>query len=797
MTTRTIDLSGIYTIAAVTATELVLTNPGSVNPNWASVDLDGAGTTGYAQTISMVSEPVFTSVDLAGTYTVNSVSPTAMSLVNAEGVNADWGLLGGFIGAITRKLSSYVAKTSGNWIGPFIVEGDDTTLLVANFIALQGLYKDNGKKQRAFPITVQIEATPVNSLDVPVGGAQTFSTTLPGNASGREQRAATLVCELAVPGRQSVRARRVTNADYDYDGTVVDEVKWQDLYGLSSIDQPDFGDVTTVHSRTYATEGALNVKERKLNMLATRRIPIRTSGTSFTAPTATTNAADIFTAICRDPYIGGRALAELDLDSIYGAVAQAVAYFGSAEAGKFSFTFDDDNLSFEETGAIVASAVFCTAFRQASLIKLELERATEDSELLFNHRNKLPGSETRTYRFGNLDDNDGIELEYTDPKDDGRVTIYLPADRTATHPRQIKVQGVRSYQQAYWSAWRAWNKIRYQNTSVEFTALQEAAIVQRNSRVLVADNTRPETQDGDLLGQAGLQLETSQPVTFAPGVAYTIFLQLPDGTVDAVPVSAGVDSHHVVITRAPRVALIFGDEQSVLPTYQIVRNDSPRPDAFLISEREAESNFTYTIRAINYSSLYYANDQLAVWLDFVSGYADAGPFQRDASPAGGGIVNDATRGKVHQGTGQMIGLPAFNAPASYTKAFWARRNSLGDTSVIFGSVGNAEYVALGGGSVVRVNHFGGDILQAAWPGAAGEWHHVAVTYDAADGTLVIYIDGAPAAALAGAGRGPIGPLNAVGWNGGFGHAGGLDDIRLLTRALSAFEVRALYRSTRA
>jgi hypothetical protein len=797
MTTRTIDLSGSYIVASVSATELVLTSPEDINPGWHYVDLNGSGSTGYAQNISMVTPPAFTVVDLSGTYIVASVTPTEVTLTNPELTKSDWGMLGIFSGAKTKLLSSFVSTNASNWIGPFIVEPADTALLVANFVAMQGLYKQNDKKQTAFPITIEIEATPVNTANAAIGAPQTFSVVIPGNSSGRDMRAATLVCELAQPGRQSVRARRATYADYIFKGTVVDEVKWKDLYGVSSVDLAHFGDVTTVHSRTYATEGALNVKERKLNMLVTRKVPNRIAGTSFTSPIGTTHAGDIFTAICRDPYIGGRPLADLDLNSIYGAVADAIAYFGHNDAGKFSFTFDDDNLSFEETAAIVAQAVLCTAFRQASLLRMALERATNDGELLFNHRNKLPGSEKRTIRFGNLDANDGIELEYVDPDDDSVTTLYLPADRSATHPRSIKAIGVRSHVQAYWQAWRLWNRIRYQNVAVEFTALSEAALVVRNSRVLIADNTRPDTQDGDVLSQAGLQLEVSQPVAFVPGVAYTMFIQLPDGTLDSIPVTPGSDSHHVVIGRAPRLALIIGEDQYALPTYQIVRNDSPRPNAFLISEREPEGNFTFTVRAINYSPLYYMNDHLAVWLDFENGYQDAGPSVRDtAAVAGSGIVTDGTRGKVHQGTGQMLPLPAFNAPASYTKAFWARRNNLADTTTIFGSTGAHEFVALGGGAVIRVNHGGGELLQTAWPGAAGEWHHVAVAYDATDGELAIYVDGALAASVSSVARGTLGPLNAVGWNGGFGHAGAIDDLRLMTRALEPAEVRALFRATR-
>jgi hypothetical protein len=806
MPNRTVDLSGTYVIESLSATEMALAGPEQVNPNWLYADLDGAGTTGYAQNISMVSAPAYTSVDLSGIYTVVAVTPTTIELDNPIDENTDWGWLALFPDLQTQLLSASVSKSGGNWIGPFIVEAEDTALLVANFVAGGGLFKDNGKKQKPFPITMELEATRVDSSDAPIGAPETFSVTIEGNSKGRDQRAATLVCELANPGRQSVRARRTTNADLNYKGTVVDEVKWQDLYGVAGVPFPDFGNVTTVHSRTYATEGALAVKDRKLNMLATRLVPIRTVGTSFDPPAPTRDAANIFTALCLDPYLGGRALAELDLDAIYGTVAAAIAYFGDEAAGCFDYTFDDDNISFEESAALIANAVFCTSFRQGSLIRLALESATEDSVLLFNHRNKLPGTERRTIRFGNFEDDDGVELEWTDPKDGAKRTFYLPADRSATHPRQIKATGVRSYEQAFWAAWRAWAKIQHQNAAIEFTALQEAALVSRNDRVLITDNTRPDTQDGEVLGAVALQLETSQPVAFAAG-GYTMFIQLPDGTVDSMPVVAGADAHHVIIGRAPRVALIFGRDQYALPTYQIVRNDSPRPSAFLIGERQGQDNFTHTIRAINYSPLYYLADTLVMWLDFNDGYLDAGPFLRDGAAVGASaITNDGTRGPVHLGAaaGDRLNLPAFNAPASYTKAFWVKRTSQTGAGSILGSTSTHERVKFSGAhktpplldiSTVTIEHGGASVCAAAWTQGVG-WAHVAATYDADGGGMALYVNGELIASAAGVAQRTLGNLHAVGYNGGDGMPGRVDDLRLFRRALAPAEVRALYRATR-
>jgi predicted phage tail protein len=93
---------------------------------------------------------------------------------------------------------------------------------------------------------------------------------------------------------------------------------------------------------------------------------------------------------------------------------------------------------------------------------------------------------------------------------------------------------VRGYKHAYWLAWREYNKVLWQNTGVEFEALSEAPRCVRGERVLVADNTRSGTQDGEVMDQAGLTLTLSQPVDMTDPAGYTIFLQLPDATVESI-----------------------------------------------------------------------------------------------------------------------------------------------------------------------------------------------------------------------------------------------------------------------
>lgn len=607
-----VDLSGSYTIesssivnvSGVNYCKVKLKNATTVNPQWLK-----ANTITSATNIGIRVPSGSTIFNLDGVYEILTVNATEISLSSPASVNPGWSSI------TTTEYTSPVLSTSGaKWVGPFVLDSARMNRVFANFVALNGLYKDDGENQQSMNVDIEIEVTPINSDGSTRGNPETFQATIEGSATLHTTRAVTLKAMPTFTGRCSVRARRVSPSDLDYKGNVVDEIKWRDIYAVSPVEQKHFGNVTTVQSITFATNGALAIKERKLNMLVTRKLPSRITGELI----ATNNAADIISAICLDPRIGNRKPSEIDFDSVYDTIESVAQYFGTELAAEFNYTFDSDNLSFEETITTIAQAVFCTAYRRGNVIKLSFERESEDSVLLFNHRNKIPGSETRSVSFGNQDDYDGIAYSYIDPTDDALVTYYIPEDQSAVNAKEIESVGVRSRLQAHFHAWREWNKIKYQNVTVEFQATQEADMLTLNDRIIVADNTRPDTQDGEVIEQSGLLITLSQPVDFTKYRDYRIFLQNYDGSVQSMPVRPGGSPYQVLLTESPRLPLATADDLYARATYAIVGNTSPRETAFLLAEKEPQSNFTATLRAINYNSHYYDNDR-----DYIDGLINA------------------------------------------------------------------------------------------------------------------------------------------------------------------------------
>lgn len=549
--------------------------------------------------------------DFSGTYTITSVATKEIILSSPALVNPDWSTLSGTTATSNAKLSTSANK----WIGPFVLESASRTKILANFVALGGMYKDNGSAQLAYSASVELEITPINLAGVAIGTAELVSGTLVGSATIKDSVGITVEYTTNFTGRCRVRARRSSTTDKAFKGTVVDEVKWKDLFGASAFPVTTFGNVTTVRAQTYATAGALSLKERKLNMLVTRKIPRReVSGSMSTDLYASDRASDIIAALSFDPYIGNRPVSQVDLDNIYDTVDEVATYFGTNQAVKFGYTFDATNLSFEESIGIVASAIFCTPYRLNNVLRLSFERETDDSMLLFNHRNKLPNSDKRTQTFGIQNDFDGVEFQYVDPSDDAVVTYYVPSGHSAVSPKKYESQGVRSKAQAHFLAWRMWNKLQHQKVSVEFMSTHEAELLVRQNRILVADNTRTDTQDGEVMSQSSLVLDCSQRLNFELGKTYTVFLQLPDGSVDSIAVTAGTGNNQMILARAPLEPLALDHALCRRATYMLVANDETHARAFLVAEKTSNSDMTCAVKAVNYDARYYEHDT-----DYITG----------------------------------------------------------------------------------------------------------------------------------------------------------------------------------
>lgn len=545
------------------------------------------------------------SADLSGTYTVESSSGNTLKLQNPVAVNSAWGTLTANQQYQSIGVTS-LRQQETEVIGPFICDYAGTTQIMGNIVALSGLYSRNNDGEQPINVDVVMKAIPVDGQGNILGAGYEVMGRVEGKTQWQGTRAVTL--KLNVPkGRYKVLCYRTTPTNLDFQGSWVDEIKWRDLYYGSELDLQDPGDITIVKSITNGTDGALAVKDRKLNMEVTRMLPQRIGANEFsTTLHPTKQAADIFCAICLDPKNGGRTVDEIDVEGIYDTFKKIQEYFGIVDATEFSYTFDDEDVTFEEMIQSVANAAFATAYRTGEKIRVAADTNDKLPVMIFNHRNKIPGSETRSIKFGSDSDYDGIEYKYIDPED-GSQTIYtVPEDNSSMKNQSIESIGVRTHKQAYLHAWRLYNMQRYKRISVQFTSLAEADLLVINDRITVSDNTRAAYSEGEVLKQDGLKVWLSGEVKAQVG--NYIFFQHWNRTTESIRI-AKVEGAVITLERAPSLELAADNMNYVNSMYIIEESDSvSRNKQFILQEKSPSENMQVEVKAINYDSRYYDND---------------------------------------------------------------------------------------------------------------------------------------------------------------------------------------------
>lgn len=556
--------------------------------------------------------------DLNGTYSVLSVADDRMALSNPAAVNPNWLKLKELTNQQTGPLSPKLSSIGEKWIGPFILDNIERSRVIFNFVANNGLYTvSSGGNQAAVNVTIEVEVTPVNESGAAIGNPMLKQIILKGSAKSRQTVGATLDM-VTFQGRCSVRARRLTPTPAVT--TVVDEVKWQALYGAFPLQSTMYEHETVFRARTYATTGALSFKSRKINFDLQRMLPTYKNGAMTTELFPTSSFADALVSMALDDKIGRRTIDEIDIENIYRTYNDIVDYFGTPLAAEFCTTIDDTNLSFEELVTNLCDAVFCTAYRQNNKLKIYFERPTDNSVLLFNFRNIIPDSYKHDLTFGVIDDYDGLIYEYTDPTDDSRINIYLP-DKGAKNPKEVKSVGVRNKWQAHFNAYRLWNKLRFQRKSITFDAAPESELLVLRDRIAVADYRNGIHQSGEVVKQEGLILTLSHDVDFIAGKSYVIYLQMGDGSVDLIPVTSGSAKNKVVLGRLPSGALKLSSDDFVNTIYTVVNDDTKDSLPYLVAKKDPVDKFSNTITAVNYDVRYYLNDK-----DFIDVPVDDSPI---------------------------------------------------------------------------------------------------------------------------------------------------------------------------
>lgn len=583
---------------------------------------DNTGDSAFSEILSVGDIAVFNLIlvkdvaNVSGSYTVTYVDDFEVRVA-----------VGGMLSEWQKLPSGFTPLTQGTeaWISPSNTYDksltDWTTLnrleverVVANIAAANGMYKDNGSKLRT-SVTVELQYQLLDETGVPYGDVYSKQSVISGRSA--DYTGVTIYADLPMRSKVRVRARRVTDLDLSFEGTVVDEVSYINLYGQVRDTTPHYGNRTTVHSARKQTPRAAEIKQPQLRMVATEMVyKYLGNGTFDTVMTPNTQAIQSLIRLARDPVVGNLNLTTSNMDKLLATQTEIENYFGSAEAGQFCYTFDDYKTTMQDIISTIADAIFCTPYRKGQDILLDFERPRIGPEMVFTHRSKTTATEKWTRTFNDAQVYDSLKFSYIDPDTNVKETISIPAEG-GVNTETYDSKGIRNYRQAYWAAYRRYQKNLLKKVTVSFTATEEGVFVLPGRAISVVKGSRVAPQDGYVVAVNGLTLTLSQPVTFTPGDDHSLILKKRDGGVQSVAVVPGSHDREVVMLSAPQEAVYTGN--SALKTEFSFGNEARHnAQMILVSTVDPGDDRTVKITGTNYEADFYKYDGVA---PFGSGFS--------------------------------------------------------------------------------------------------------------------------------------------------------------------------------
>lgn len=483
-------------------------------------------------------------------------------------------------------------------IGPFICNpsGTVTARIGVDMIAPRGLYyaMDTGDIAEQ-TITVLFEASLVSELGAYIGGWFTLGSVSHTGATTTPQRYSE---NFVVPsGRYAVRAIRVgsENSGSRYGH----KVSWGGLRAYLS-NNHTFGDVTLLALRMKATNSLSSLSSRKVNVIATRKLP-QWTGAAWSALAPTRSIAWATAYICKQ---AGMSDNDIDLSSL--------SYLDSVWSSRGDY-FDarfDGFISFWEALTKVLATGRAKPYMQGGLVRFVRDQHQSTPVALFSMRNIVKGSFSVDYLMPTAETADAVRVGYFDNTTwaAARVPASLSIS-TAVKPVNVDFFGITDREHAHREGLYLAATNRYRRKHITFTTEMEGFIPSIGDLIAIQHDMPAWGQGGEVTGwtYATKTLTLSNEPQWLGGSSY-IGLRKRDGSVDGpYLVTPGPQPDQVVLSVYPSITpYIGGNEERT--HYAFGGSETWRLAAKVLSVR-AKSHTQVQLDCVNEDESVHTADQ--------------------------------------------------------------------------------------------------------------------------------------------------------------------------------------------
>lgn len=443
------------------------------------------------------------------------------------------------------------------WIGPFTVNESGTEIyrIEVDFMMPMGLNEVTDKgKTRSGSISVVGQYRQINDAGEPLGGGWISFINRIWTLSTATAQRFTLGANVA-PGRYEVQISRTSAKNKANSSAQM--LLWSSLRGFHQSVMM-YGEKTMLALKVKATNNLNDQSAFRINVWATRKLPIWDASMGWSAPTATRSIVWALCDIVRASY-GGLLddsylpLTELqEQDAIYTA------------QGRFLDFVFDTKATIWEALRVVARIGRAVPMIEGSQIKLVKDTLRTLPEAIFNQNNIVKDSFSWNVTLPKDGDYDGVLVRYTDPNDflpreitcligdDGEAITSPrsghPQDDTGDNLEELELLGCSNRNWAYREGLYYRRSVRARRQSVRWSTGLEGFLPRFGAMVGISHDVPRWGKGGHVLAVAENQrtLELSEEVAFEEAEIHYIAIKTKDGgNTGPLVCVAGEDLFHV------------------------------------------------------------------------------------------------------------------------------------------------------------------------------------------------------------------------------------------------------------
>jgi hypothetical protein len=446
---------------------------------------------------------------------------------------------------------------TGVTVGPYVASAPGRVVdqIAVDVIAPRGLYAIDTSTGAlsAMSITFTVRARTIDDAGAPTGTWTTLGTETISGATTTPQR---------YSFRYPVAAARyevsVTRDDVKQTGSnVAHELAWSALRAYHP-GSNHYGKLTMLALRMRASNQLSQLSARRINVIATRKLPIW-DGTSWSPPQPTRSIAWAIADMLRADYGARLPDARIDLEQL-----RALDAVWAVRMDYYDAVHDSVQTVWEAVTQ-AARAGRALPYIQGGIVHVVRDAPQSAPVQLYTARNIVRGSLVLDYAMPSAETADAVDVEYFDadtwtPR---TVRAALP-DASAEQPARVRLFGVTSRAQAWREGMYIASANRYRRRHVTFTTEMEGFIPALGDLVAISHDMPQWGQSGEVVAYdpGTLTLSTSEPLTWTAGQTHYLAIRRRDGSLSGPHVvTAGAQPNQAQLQSSPTDPIDTGGER--------------------------------------------------------------------------------------------------------------------------------------------------------------------------------------------------------------------------------------------